>query len=152
MAATGRPADDLAEHGDGSELHARSRARRSRAPARASSSACVARSGWYRSSRPSSRRGPRSPRPTWTVGHGDRRPVDADDGRRGDAVQLTVAGCELRPVVALLAPIDTRAKAWTPATAPPDWREQIGRWDRFHVARVAMIVAAFSGLTAAVAG
>jgi uncharacterized membrane protein len=53
--------------------------------------------------------------------------------------------------VALLVPINNRSKAWTPETAPADWREQVGRWDRFHVVRVAMIVAAFALLTVAVA-
>jgi hypothetical protein len=51
--------------------------------------------------------------------------------------------------VALLVPINNRSKAWTPETAPADWREQRGRWDRLHVVRVAMIVAAFTLLAAA---
>jgi hypothetical protein len=53
--------------------------------------------------------------------------------------------------VALLVPINNRSKAWTPTTAPADWRQQVGRWDRFHVVRVAMIVAAFTLLTVTVA-
>ena len=53
--------------------------------------------------------------------------------------------------IALLVPINDRSKAWTPETAPADWREQLGRWDRLHVVRVAVIVAAFSLLTIAVA-
>ena len=53
--------------------------------------------------------------------------------------------------IALLVPINNRSKTWTPATAPADWREQVGRWDRYHVARVAVIVAAFTLLTVAVA-
>src|SRR5689334_22047416 len=43
--------------------------------------------------------------------------------------------------IALLVPINNRSKTWTPATVPADWREQIGRWDRLHVVRVAVIVA-----------
>lgn len=54
--------------------------------------------------------------------------------------------------VALLVPINNRGMTWTPETAPADWREQIGRWDRWHVVRVAVIVAAFTLLTIAVAG
>ena len=53
--------------------------------------------------------------------------------------------------VTLLVPINNRSKTWTPATAPADWREQIGRWDRFHVVRVAVIVIAFVLLVVAVA-
>jgi hypothetical protein len=53
--------------------------------------------------------------------------------------------------VALLVPINNRSKAWTPETAPSNWREQQGRWDRLHVVRVAMIVAAFTLLAVAVA-
>jgi len=53
--------------------------------------------------------------------------------------------------IALLVPINNRAQTWTPSTAPDDWREQIGRWDRLHVVRVAVIVAAFVALTVAVA-
>lgn len=53
--------------------------------------------------------------------------------------------------VALLVPINNRVQSWTPETAPADWREQIGRWDRLHFVRVAIIVAAFTLLTVAVA-
>ena len=51
--------------------------------------------------------------------------------------------------VALLVPINNRSKAWTPETAPADWREQRGRWDRLHVVRVMLIVAAFTLVAAA---
>ena len=54
--------------------------------------------------------------------------------------------------IALLVPINNRSKTWTPSTAPADWREQIGRWDRLHVMRVVIIVAAFALLTIACAG
>jgi hypothetical protein len=53
--------------------------------------------------------------------------------------------------IGLLVPINNRSRTWTPATAPADWREQVARWDRFHVARVAVIVAAFTLLAVAVA-
>ncbi|WP_116999457.1 DUF1772 domain-containing protein [Desertimonas flava] len=51
--------------------------------------------------------------------------------------------------IALLVPINDRSKTWTPESVPADWREQRSRWDRLHVVRVAMIVAAFVVLTAA---
>jgi len=54
--------------------------------------------------------------------------------------------------IALLVPINNQSKTWTPETAPADWREQVGRWDRFHFARVAVIVTAFTLLTVAVTG
>ena len=54
--------------------------------------------------------------------------------------------------VALLVPINNRSKNWTPETAPDDWREQIGRWDRLHVVRLAVIVAAFVLVAVASAG
>jgi Anthrone oxygenase len=53
--------------------------------------------------------------------------------------------------VALLVPINNRSQGWTPATAPPDWREQIGQWDRLHLVRLALIVAAFVLVTVAAA-
>lgn len=54
--------------------------------------------------------------------------------------------------LALLVPINNRSKGWTPETAPADWREQKGRWDRLHMVRLALIVAAFVLVTVAAAG
>lgn len=51
--------------------------------------------------------------------------------------------------VALLVPINNRTKTWSPGHAPVDWREQVQRWDRLHVLRVALIVAAFVFLAVA---
>ncbi|GAA1939685.1 DUF1772 domain-containing protein [Kitasatospora viridis] len=51
--------------------------------------------------------------------------------------------------VLLLVPINNRGKTWTPENRPADWKEQMNRWDRFHYARVAVIIAAFTLLTAA---
>jgi len=45
--------------------------------------------------------------------------------------------------VTLLVPINDRSKTWTPETAPDDHREQSRRWDRLHLVRLAVIVAAF---------
>lgn len=51
--------------------------------------------------------------------------------------------------VLLLVPINNRGKTWTPENRPADWKEQMNRWDRYHYARVAVIVAAFTVLVTA---
>ncbi len=53
--------------------------------------------------------------------------------------------------VLLLVPIDNLSKTWTADNRPADWKQQQGRWDRFHYVRVAVIVAAFALLVAALA-
>ena len=53
--------------------------------------------------------------------------------------------------VLLLVPINNRSKTWTPENRPEDWKEQSNRWDRYHYARVAVIIAAFALLAAALA-
>ncbi|MFE4637514.1 anthrone oxygenase family protein [Streptomyces sp. NPDC056773] len=53
--------------------------------------------------------------------------------------------------ILLLVPINNRGKTWTPENRPADWKEQMNRWDRFHYARVAVIIAAFALLVAALA-
>ncbi|MGF0115587.1 DUF1772 domain-containing protein [Promicromonospora sp. Marseille-Q5078] len=45
--------------------------------------------------------------------------------------------------VALLVPIANRSKTWTPETAPADHHEQKDRWNRLHLVRLALILAAF---------
>lgn len=49
----------------------------------------------------------------------------------------------------LLVPINNRGKTWTPENRPADWKEQMSRWDRYHYVRVAVIIAAFTLLVAA---
>lgn len=49
----------------------------------------------------------------------------------------------------LLVPINNRNKTWTTENRPADWKQQLNRWNRFHYARVAVIVAAFALLAAA---
>ena len=49
----------------------------------------------------------------------------------------------------LLVPINNRSKTWTPDNRPADWKEQSNRWDRYHYVRVAVIIAAFALLAAA---
>ncbi|MFD4571374.1 anthrone oxygenase family protein [Streptomyces sp. NPDC058417] len=51
--------------------------------------------------------------------------------------------------VLLLVPINNRGKTWTPDNRPDDWKEQMNRWDRFHYARVAVIITAFTLLVTA---
>ncbi|MFH8462455.1 anthrone oxygenase family protein [Streptomyces sp. NPDC017991] len=51
----------------------------------------------------------------------------------------------------LLVPINNRNKTWTPENRPDDWQEQMNRWLRFHYIRVAVIIAAFTLLVAALA-
>jgi uncharacterized membrane protein len=51
----------------------------------------------------------------------------------------------------LLVPINNRGKTWTTENRPEDWKEQLNRWDRFHYVRVAVIIAAFALLAAALA-
>ncbi|MFE6839920.1 anthrone oxygenase family protein [Streptomyces sp. NPDC057705] len=53
--------------------------------------------------------------------------------------------------ILLLVPINNRSKTWTPENRPVDWKEQMNRWDRFHYVRVAVIIAAFALLVAALA-
>ncbi|MQY22151.1 DUF1772 domain-containing protein [Nocardia macrotermitis] len=52
--------------------------------------------------------------------------------------------------IALLVPINNRNKTWTVESRPEDWKEQMNHWDRFHYVRVAIIVAAFALVAAAV--
>lgn len=51
--------------------------------------------------------------------------------------------------VTLLVPINNRTRTWTAEAHPTDWREQVRRWDRLHIVRVAVIVAAFALLASA---
>ena len=53
--------------------------------------------------------------------------------------------------ILLLVPINNQSKTWTPENRPEDWKEQMSRWDRYHYIRVAVIIAAFALLAAALA-
>lgn len=53
--------------------------------------------------------------------------------------------------ILLLVPINNRGKTWTPENRPADWKDQMNRWDRYHYVRVAVIIAAFALLVAALA-
>ncbi|MEU8616881.1 DUF1772 domain-containing protein [Streptomyces sp. NPDC048623] len=72
--------------------------------------------------------------------------------RPGTGLVVTAAGLLILSVVMsllLLVPINNRGKTWTPENRPADWKEQMNRWDRYHYVRVAVIVAAFTLLVAA---
>ncbi len=51
--------------------------------------------------------------------------------------------------ILLLVPINNRNKTWTPENRPADWKQQLNRWERWHYVRVAVIMAAFAVLVAA---
>ncbi|MFF3761002.1 anthrone oxygenase family protein [Streptomyces sp. NPDC002185] len=51
--------------------------------------------------------------------------------------------------ILLLVPINNRGKTWTPENRPADWKEQMNRWERYHYARVGVIIAAFTLLVTA---
>ncbi|MFJ9631152.1 anthrone oxygenase family protein [Streptomyces sp. NPDC101175] len=70
----------------------------------------------------------------------------------GAGLVVTAAGLLIVSVlmsILLLVPINNRGKTWTPENRPADWKEQLNRWDRYHYVRVAVIVAAFACLAAA---
>ncbi|MFF1510249.1 anthrone oxygenase family protein [Streptomyces sp. NPDC058326] len=74
--------------------------------------------------------------------------------RSGTGLVVTAGGLLILSVVMsllLLVPINNRGKTWTPENRPEDWKEQMNRWDRWHYVRVAVIIAAFTLLVAALA-
>jgi uncharacterized membrane protein len=94
--------------------------------------------------------------PVWYIGSLVLVAVWAVAGRHHDGAGLVVTAGALLIVsvvmsVLLLVPINNRGKTWTPENRPEDWKEQMNRWDRFHYVRVAVIIAAFALLAAALA-
>ncbi|SEE98271.1 DUF1772 domain-containing protein [Streptomyces sp. Ag109_O5-10] len=70
----------------------------------------------------------------------------------GTGLVVTAAALLIASVIMsilLLVPINNRGKTWTPENRPADWKQQMKRWDRFHYVRVAVIIAAFALLVAA---
>ncbi|WP_413808973.1 anthrone oxygenase family protein [Streptomyces sp. OE57] len=70
----------------------------------------------------------------------------------GTGLVVTAAGLLIVSVVMsilLLVPINNRNKTWTPDNRPADWQQQLHRWGRYHYVRVAVIIAAFTLLVAA---
>ncbi|MEU9125765.1 DUF1772 domain-containing protein [Streptomyces sp. NPDC048506] len=53
--------------------------------------------------------------------------------------------------IALLVPINSRVAQWTQDSVPADWKQQLGRWDRFHYVRVSVIITAFVLMVVAIA-
>lgn len=51
--------------------------------------------------------------------------------------------------VTVLVPINNRVKAWSQGDHPADWRHQVRRWDRWHLLRVLLCLAALVLLTTA---
>lgn len=73
-------------------------------------------------------------------------------GEVGVGLVVTAGGLLLLSVVMsvlLLVPINNLGKTWTPENRPADWKEQMNRWDRYHYIRVAVLIAAFTLLVAA---
>ncbi|WP_410652646.1 anthrone oxygenase family protein [Amycolatopsis sp. cmx-4-54] len=92
--------------------------------------------------------------PFWYIGSLVLVAIWAVAGWQDPAAGLVVAAGALLIVsvvmsLLLLVPINNRGKTWTTENRPADWKEQMNRWDRFHYARVAVIIAAFALLVTA---
>ncbi|MEW2398123.1 DUF1772 domain-containing protein [Streptomyces sp. NPDC046862] len=94
--------------------------------------------------------------PVWYIGSLVLAAVWAIAGwhHHGTGLVVTAAALLILSVIMsllLLVPINNRSKTWTPENRPEDWKEQANRWDRWHYVRVAVIIAAFTLLVAALA-
>ncbi|MDA2806817.1 DUF1772 domain-containing protein [Nocardiopsis suaedae] len=94
--------------------------------------------------------------PFWYIGSLALVGVRAAAGWGAPGTALVVAGAALLILsvvmsLLLLVPINDRGRTWTPENHPADWKQQMKRWDRYHYARVAIIIAAFALLAAALA-
>ncbi|MDT5119198.1 MAG: hypothetical protein QOE30_4937 [Mycobacterium sp.] len=94
--------------------------------------------------------------PFWYIGSLVLSAVWAIAGWRHPGTVLVVIAAALLIVsvimsLFLLVPINNRGKTWTVEYRPEDWKEQMNRWDRYHYVRVALIIAAFAVLAAALA-
>lgn len=92
--------------------------------------------------------------PFWYIGSLILSAIWAIAGWNEGGAGLVVAGGVLLIIsiamsLLLLVPINNRGKTWTPENRPADWKEQMKRWDGYHYARVAVIIAAFALLVAA---
>ncbi|MFZ3561849.1 anthrone oxygenase family protein [Streptomyces sp. BH055] len=92
--------------------------------------------------------------PFWYIGSLVLIAICALAGWDRDGVRLVVVAGVLLIVsvvmsLLLLVPINNQGKTWTAENRPADWKEQMKRWDRYHYVRVAVIVAAFALLVAA---
>lgn len=94
--------------------------------------------------------------PFWYIGSLVLSAVWAIAGWHHDGAGLVVIAGALLTLsvvmsILLLVPINNRGKTWTTENRPEDWKEQMNRWDRFHYIRVAILIAAFALLVAALA-
>jgi uncharacterized membrane protein len=92
--------------------------------------------------------------PVWYIGSLVLVTVWAIAGWHNDGTGLVVTAGALLLLsvimsILLLVPINNRGKTWTPDNRPADWKQQMNRWDRLHYVRVAVIIAAFALLVAA---
>ncbi|MFD9635751.1 anthrone oxygenase family protein [Streptomyces violascens] len=92
--------------------------------------------------------------PVWYIGSLVLVGIWAVAGRHhhGTGLVITAGALLMLSVIMsilLLVPINNRGKTWTPENRPADWKEQMNRWDRYHYVRVAVIIAAFALLVAA---
>ncbi|MFG3261533.1 MULTISPECIES: anthrone oxygenase family protein [Streptomyces] len=92
--------------------------------------------------------------PVWYIGSLALVAVWAVAGRHDSGAGLVVIAGALLALsvvmsILLLVPINNRNKTWTPENRPADWKQQLRRWERFHYVRVAVIIAAFALLVAA---
>ncbi|MEU1596463.1 DUF1772 domain-containing protein [Streptomyces sp. NPDC005708] len=92
--------------------------------------------------------------PFWYIGSVVLCAVWAIASWHHEGTGLVVTGAALLIVsvimsILLLVPINNQGKTWTPENRPEDWKEQMNRWDRFHYVRVAVLIAAFALLVAA---
>ena len=92
--------------------------------------------------------------PFWYIGSFVLSAVWAITGWHHHSAGLVVIAAALLIVsvimsVLLLVPINNRNKTWTAENRPADWKEQLNRWNRYHYARVAVLIAAFALLATA---
>ncbi|MFF4188527.1 anthrone oxygenase family protein [Streptomyces sp. NPDC001691] len=92
--------------------------------------------------------------PFWYIGSVVLCALWAVAGWHHEGTGLVVAGIALLIVsvimsLLVLVPINNQGKTWTPENRPEDWKEQMNRWNRWHYGRVAVIIAAFTLLVAA---
>ncbi len=94
--------------------------------------------------------------PFWYIGSLVLGAVWAAVARGGSGAALVLGGTLLILLsvvmsLLLLVPINSRVKTWSRDGVPADWKQQLGRWDRFHFVRVGVIVLAFALFAAALA-
>ena len=92
--------------------------------------------------------------PFWYIGSLVLSAVWAVAGWHHDGAGLVVIAGALLIIsvimsLLLLVPINNQSKTWNAENRPADWKQQLNRWDRYHYVRVAVIIAAFTLLVAA---